>query len=631
MKITFPDGNVKEFSDGSSGYDIAMGIAEGLARNALGVEVDGTLQDVHKPITTDATVRIITFKDPEGKEMFWHSSAHLLAQAVKRLYPKAKPTIGPPIEQGFYYDFDDLEISQEDFENIEAEMKKIVKEAHATKRKEFGSKEEAKEFFKENPYKCEIIELAEEGLSAYEQGEFVDLCRGPHIPNTKMIKALKLTKMSGAYWRGDAKNKQLTRIYGITFPDKKELNEYLERMEEAKKRDHRRLMGEQQLVMLHEYAPGMPFFLPKGAHIYNQLLAFIREEYHTRGYEEVITPQMFNKKLWETSGHWEHYQDDLFNLDIEGQTFSLKPMNCPSHCLIFKRDSHSYRELPIRIADFCNLHRNELSGTLTGLTRVRKFSQDDAHIFCAMDQVESEVLGVLQFIKYVWEDVFGFKLTYYLSTRPDDKLGDDALWDKSEGMLKAALEKASIPYEIKEGDGAFYGPKIDIDLEDALGRKWQCPTCQLDFNLPERFELEYDGEDGKRHRPVMIHRAVLGSIERFMAIMIEHYAGKFPLWLSPNQVIILPIADRHNEYCDAIAKEFSGKGLQVHVDTRSESTKKKVRDAQVAKWNYILVIGDKEVESKTVNVRTRDEEVLGEKKVDKFIFELQEEIKEKKN
>lgn len=630
MNITLPDGSVKEFSNGATGHDVAMSIAEGLARNALGVEVDGKLQDVHAPITKDATVRIITFKDEEGKEMFWHSSAHLLAQAIKRLYPKAKPTIGPPIDNGFYYDFDDLHVTQDDLEKIEAEMKKIVKEAHQTKRVEYASKEEAKEIFKDNKYKIELVETSEGTVSAYEQGEFLDLCRGPHIPNTKMIKALKLTKISGAYWRGNSDNKQLTRIYGITFPDKKELKEYLAILEEAKKRDHRILGQQLQLFSFHELSPGSPFFHPNGTFMYNQLLSLMREEYRKRGYQEVITPLVYDKKLWETSGHWEFYRDDMFIVNMDHSEASIKPMNCPSHCLMYKMYAKSYRDLPVRMADFAPLHRNELKGALGGLTRVRKFSQDDAHIFCKEEQIHEEIKQVLDFIRFIYSEVFDVEYHVELSTRPEKSMGTDEQWEKAESSLKSALEDLGMKYVLNPGDGAFYGPKIDVHVEDSLKRTHQVGTVQLDFQLPQRFELEFDGEDGKRHRPVMIHRAVLGSLERFLALLVEHYAGKFPLWLSPTQVVILPIADRHLDYANEVAKKMEHAHLRVHVDDRSESTKKKVRDAQIAKWNYILVVGDKEVEDNTVNVRTREEEVLGEKKTDDFIAELVETIQSRK-
>jgi threonyl-tRNA synthetase len=639
IKITLPDGSTKQLEENSTGFDLAMSISEGLARNSLAIEVNGEVKDLHTKLTNNTEVKIITFKDDAGVEIFRHSTAHLMAQAVLRLFPESKLAIGPVIENGFYYDIGHAPFKEEDLLKIEEEMKKIVKENLPITREEVSTKK-ALELFKQNKFKVEIIKNIEEfgegktskqdTVSIYRQGEFFDLCRGPHIPRTGMIKAFKLIKISGAYWRADSTKDQLQRIYGISFPDKKDLNEYLTRIEEAAKRDHRKLMKQLELVMLHESAPGSPFFLEKGTIIYNELVEFIRKEYKKRGYSEVITPQMFNKSLWETSGHWEHYKENMFVLNSEGQEFSLKPMNCPSHCLIFANKTRSYKDLPLRIADFCNLHRNELSGTLSGLTRVRKFSQDDAHIFCSFDQVQSEIEAVLDFIKYVWEEVFGFNLTYYVSTRPDKFLGDIATWDEAERMLFNALQNKNISYSIKEGDGAFYGPKIDIDLEDALGRKWQCPTCQLDFNLPERFNLTFEGSDGKKQRPVMIHRAVLGSLERFYGIMIEHYAGKFPLWLSPVQVKILTLADRHNDYALKVCDFFKQKYIRAEVDFRSETISRKVRDAQLEKANYIIVIGDKEMQDKTITIRTRDGVILGAKNYESFCTDLVLEIANKK-
>jgi threonyl-tRNA synthetase len=631
VHVTFPDGTKKKVKDGMSVADVIKEhIGEGLLRAALAAKLDDRIVDLDTPVTKDATFRVLTFKDEEGKEVFWHSSAHLLAMAVLDIWPDAQLTIGPAIEQGFYYDFYKKEpFTQEDLAKIEKKMKEFVDKDIPFKKVNV-SYADAKKRIGKNEFKQELLdEYKDEQLSFYETGNFQDLCRGPHIPSTGHIKAFKLTGISASYWRGDAENASLQRIYGISFPDKKELKKHLQMMEEAAKRDHRKIGKDLDLYMVDDLSPGSPFFLPKGTIVYNELKRFIQEEYHKRGYKEVITPQMFNKKLWETSGHWEHYREDMFLLDVDGQEFSLKPMNCPSHVLIYKRDAHSYRDLPLRIADFGMLHRNELKGVLGGLTRVRKFAQDDAHIFCTEDQIEDEVFGVLEFFKYVWEEVFDFKLTYYLSTRPEKALGDKKIWEKSEKQLAAALEKAGISYEVKEGDGAFYGPKIDIDLTDAFGRKWQCPTCQLDFNMPARFGAEYEGADGKKHQVVMIHRAVLGSLERFMAMLIEHCAGKFPLWLSPVQVKLLPIADRHHEYCQKLWKQMNDAGLRVEIDDHALTVNKKVRNAQLEQVNYILVVGDKEVENKTVNVRTRENKVLGEKKVDSFLEELEKE-KERK-
>lgn len=631
VTLEFPDGSKNKYKQGITGLEIVKGISEGLARNTYAMKLDNTLVDITDPITKDAKILFITSKDKEGLEVLRHSAAHVFAQALLRVYPNAKIAIGPAIENGFHYDFQlDKSVNPEDLIKIEAEMKKIIDEKIPIVKKEIP-KAEALKIFKDNKFKVEMIsELSDKNIRVYEQGNFIDFCRGPHVPNTGMINAFKLTKVSGAYWKGDARNEQLQRIYGIVFPDKKDLNAYLKLLEEAEKRDHRKLTADLDLVYFHEYAPGAPFFLKKGTVIYNILIDFIRKEYKKRGYQEVITPQMYNKKLWEISGHWEHYRENMFIINVEGQEHSLKPMNCPSHCLIYNRDVKSYKDLPIRIADFCNLHRNEFSGTLTGLVRVRKFAQDDGHIFCRFDQIEDEVLGVLEFIKFVWNDVFNFKLEYYLSTMPEKALGTRELWDKAETLLKSALAKANIPFKIKPGEGAFYGPKIDIDIEDALGRKWQCPTCQLDFNLPHRFETMYVDDQSKKQEAVMIHRAVLGSLERFFGIMIEHYAGRLPLWLSPVQVKILPIADRHIEYCRKIAEEMKQHDLRVEINEKAETTSKKVREAQLEQVNYIIVVGDQEVNNSTVNVRTRDEKVLGEKKVAEFISQLEAEVKSKK-
>lgn len=630
IKITFPDNSVKEFDSSVTGLDIAKSISEGLARVSLAISLNGVLTDLNKPITKDAKIRLVTFRDEEGVEVFRHSTAHIMAAALLKVFPDAKPTIGPSVKEGFYYDFMMRPVSDADFLKIEEKMQEIVDGKIPFVRKEI-SKAEAKKLFSNNKYKLEMINELEEGtISIYQLGDFIDLCRGPHVLNSGYIKAFKLTKVAGAYWRGDAKNDQLQRIYGISFPDKKDLKAYFAFLEEAAKRDHRKIGKDLDLIYFHDFAPGAPFYLKKGAIIYNVLIDFIRQEYKKRGYEEVITPQLYNKKLWEISGHWEHYKDNMFIVNVEGQEHSLKPMNCPSHCLIFNRDLKSYKQLPIRIADFCNLHRNEFSGTLSGLFRVRKFAQDDGHIFCRFDQIEDEVLGVLDFIKYVWTQVFNFKLEFYLSTRPEKALGDKELWDKAEKILATALEKAKIEYKIKPGEGAFYGPKIDIDIEDALGRKWQCPTCQLDFNLPHRFETMYIEEKGGKKEAVMIHRAVLGSLERFMGVMIEHYAGKFPLWLSPVQVKILPITDRSFEYATQIRAVLEEKGLRTEIDLRSETISRKVREAQLEQVNYILVIGDNEEKNKTVNVRTRENEVKGELNLSEFITTLEQDIKDKK-
>jgi threonyl-tRNA synthetase len=573
---------------------------------------------------------VFDFTNPKDKEKFWHSSAHIMAAAVKRLFPTAQPTIGPPIEEGFYYDFAfERPFTDEDIVKINAEALNIIKERKKFEKKEI-SYAEAKKLFANNKFKLELIEDHKgEAISIYTLNDFVDLCRGPHVDYASDIKAFKLTKHSGAYWKGDSKNEQLQRIYGISFPDKKMMEDYVARIEKAERIDHRKLLKELDLAMFHEYSPGGPFFLPQGAVLYNELVSFIREEYWKRDYKEVITPQMFDKKLWEISGHWEHYKDSMFNLEVEGHTCSLKPMNCPSHCLIYNNSPKSYKDLPLRIADFCALHRNELSGALTGMSRVRKFSQDDAHIFCMLEQVQSEIESFIDFVNFVWVETLGFKLSFNLSTRPPNKLGSEEIWDKSEEMLKAALTKAKINYNLKEGDGAFYGPKIDIDLDDAFGRKVQCATVQLDFNLPHRFECMYEGADGKKHECVMIHRAVLGSLERFISILLESCEGKLPLWLNPVQVVVVPIADRHVDYCAKIVSQMRAHKIRAELDSRAESMNKKVREAQLRQANYILVAGDKELQNGTLAVRTRDNKVHGEKKSEEIIAQLIDEIKKK--
>src|SRR3989344_5293897 len=492
------------------------------------------------------------------------------------------------------------------------------------------SADEARVKFKHNKFKRELIDdAAGQTITIYTQGDYCDLCRGGHIPSTGLVKAFKLTKLSSAYWRGDAKNASLQRIYGISFPSQKMLDEHQEKQAEAEKRDHRKIGATLDLISFNDVSPGSPFFHPKGAHIINTLVAFMRSEYIKRGYQEVITPQLFHKELWETSGHWQHYHDNMFITQMDGQETAVKPMNCPSHALIFKSKVRSYRELPMRLADFSALHRNEVCGTLGGLFRVRKLSQDDSHIFCSEEQIEQEVHGVIDFVTFVYRDVFKFDFHVELSTKPEKAMGLEQLWNHAEGALKKSLEHAGLPFKVNPGDGAFYGPKIDFHIKDALGRSWQCATIQLDFNQPQRFGLEFDGADGKKHTPVMVHRALLGSLERFLGILIEHYAGNFPLWLNPNQVIVLPIADRHAEYGKQIVDALRDAGLRAELDGSAETTNKKVREAQMQKWNYILVVGDREVANKTVNVRTRDEKIHGEKKVDIFVKELLGEIARK--
>lgn len=633
ITITFPDGNAKQFPSGTSSLDIAQSISEGLMRATIAAKVNNTLTDATTPLTTDATVQLLTFKDEEGKQIFWHSSAHVLAQAVKELWPKTKLTIGPAIEQGFYYDFDiEKPFTPDDLSIIEKKVKEIVNRRIDFKR-ETISKKDLLTVMKERdePYKIEMITEKIKGneTTVYHQDDFVDFCRGPHVPNTKMIKAFKLTKIAGAYWKGNAKNKMLQRIYGIAFPDKKGLKEYLHLIEEAEKRDHRKIGKELDLYSFQDEAPGMPFFHAKGQHIWNVLVTFVRGLLKERDYQLVKAPIILNKDLWLRSGHWDHYSENMYFTKIDDQDFAVKPMNCPGHMLIFKNAMHSYRDLPIRMGEFGLVHRHELSGVLSGLFRVRMFTQDDAHIFCKdIEQSKTEILELLKLIDVIY-GTFGFEYTMELSTRPEKAMGEKKLWDQAESVLKEVLDSTGREYKVNEGDGAFYGPKIDFHLKDAIGRTWQCGTIQLDFQMPEKFDLNYEGADGKKHRPIMLHRAILGSVERFMGILVEHYAGKFPLWISPSQVRILTVADRHQEYAQQIAEKLKKQRLNVDIDARAETIPKKVRDAQLDQFNYILVVGDKEVESSTVTVRTRNGEVEGAQAIDVFIKRLVKEVQDK--
>ena len=628
ITLKLPDSKELKVEHGTPAIEIIKThLGEGLARSALAVEISGDLKDLYLPVTQSGDFRVLTFSHDKGKEVFRHSSAHLLAHAVAELFPEAKATIGPVVEEGFYYDFDHPPFTPEDLAKIEERMKEISKRSLQIRRLEF-SKEEAKKVFKENPYKIELIEDAgrEEKITAYKQGDFIDLCRGPHIPQTSMIKAVKLIKIAGAYWRGDSKNKQLQRIYGISFPDKKQLDEYNERIELAEKSDHRKLGKDLDLFSLHEISPGSVFFHPNGTIIYNLLRDFLREEYRKRKYQEVITPNIFHKSLWETSGHWEHFRQNMFLTQVEGQEYALKPMNCPCHIVIYKTKIRSYRDLPLRFADFGALHRNELSGTLGGITRVRKLCQDDAHIFCAAEHIEKEINDLIDFINFVYT-TFDFSYSVELSTKPEKSMGSPDLWEKAEQALQNALINKKIQFNLNPGDGAFYGPKIDFHIKDTLGRKWQCATIQLDFQLPERFNANYEGADGRKHRVVMIHRAIFGSLERFIGVLIEHFSGKFPLWLSPVQIILLPITDRHLDYCEKIKNEMFDKGLRVEIDSNVESMNKKVRNAQLRKIPLMLTIGDKEIEKKTVAVRTLDGNIKIGVPLDDFINKIIQNIR----
>ena len=633
ITLTFPDGSKKQYDKGVTPLKVAESIGPRLAQAALAAKVDDKNVDLYYKIEKDAKFRIFTFKDPEGKEVFRHSTAHIFAYAVQELFPKAKNTIGPAVDEGFYYDFDDLSITPADFEKIEKKMQEIIKKDIKTEKVVLTLKDVEKTFAG-NPYKIEMAkEFKKQGqeLTAYKMGAgFIDLCEGPHTISTGIIKAVKLIKIAGAYWRGDKKNKQLTRVYGISFPSEKELKDYLTMQEEASKRDHRKIGREQDLFMFHEFSPGSAFFMPKGTVIYNELLSFIRAEYFKRGYKEVITPQLYNKALWELSGHWQHYKENMFLMKVDDEDFSLKPMNCPSHVLMYKNSSHSYRDLPLRIADFCPLHRNELRGVIGGLTRVRKMSQDDGHIFCTQEQISGEIKSLLEFIKYVYVDVFKMPYSARIGTRPEKAMGDEKLWKNAEDILEDCCKKAKMNYSIASGEGAFYGPKVDFMVKDSLGREWQLATIQLDFQMPLKMGAEYEGADNKKHTVTMIHRAVFGSLERFIGVLVEHYAGKFPLWLSPVQARILTIADRFNPYAEKVSEQLKSAGIRVETDFMPETLNKKIRNAQIEQVNYILVVGERETKDGTVAVRTRDNVDHGAKKVDALIKQLQQEVAGKK-
>lgn len=632
IKITLPDGSVRECEKGTKIYDIASGISEGLARNALCAGLNGKLTGLDTPVEEDAELRIYTFKDEEGREVYRHTTSHILAQAVKNIYPTVKLAIGPAIKDGFYYDFEfKTPITQEDFPKIEAEMQRIIKANLPLVRNEL-SRQEAEALFRKfaEDYKIELLSAIPEGetVSTYTQGEFTDLCRGPHLSSTGKVKAFKLTSVAGAYWRGDSKNKMLTRIYGTCFDKKADLEAYITRMEEAKKRDHRKLGKELDLYDILPEGPGFPFFYPKGMVLRNILENFWREEHIKAGYVEIKTPMILNRDLWYRSGHWDHYKDNMYGVKIDDEDYAIKPMNCPGGMLVYKRSLHSYRDLPIRMGELGLVHRHELSGALHGLMRVRCFTQDDAHIFMMPEQIESEIIGVVKLIDRFYK-VFGFKYSVELSTRPQDFMGSVEQWDKATEALKSALNKLKQPFTVNEGDGAFYGPKIDFHLEDCIGRTWQCGTIQLDFQMPERFDLTYTGSDGEKHRPVMIHRVVFGSIERFMGILTEQYAGAFPMWLSPVQVKVLSLTERTAEKCLEIAKQLKEKGFRVETDNRNEKIGMKIREAQLEKVPYMLVIGDRDVEQEVVSVRDRKQGDLGAMKLEAFMEKIKKQVEEK--
>ena len=632
MKITLKDGSSKEYAQSMSVIDIAKDISEGLARVATAGEVDGEVVDLRTVIDKDCELNILTFNDEKGKGAFRHTTSHIMAQAIKRLYPDTKLAIGPSIEDGFYSDIDrETPLVAEDLEKIEAEMKKIVKEDLPIKQYTMP-RSEAIAYFKEKdePYKVELIEdLPEDSvISFYSQGEFTDLCAGPHLMSTKPVKAFKLTSLAGAYWRGSEKNKMLQRVYGTSYPKKAELEEYLHMMEEAKKRDHRKLGKELGLFMMREEGPGFPFFLPKGMELKNQLLDYWREIHKKAGYVEISTPIMLSRHLWETSGHWDHYKDNMYTTVIDDEDFAIKPMNCPGGILVYESEPRSYRDLPLRMGELGLVHRHEKSGQLHGLMRVRCFTQDDAHIFMTPEQVRDEIKGVVKLINEVYS-LFGFKYHVELSTRPEDSMGSDEDWDMATEALRGALDDLGLPYVVNEGDGAFYGPKIDFHLEDSIGRTWQCGTIQLDFQLPLRFNLEYTGADGEKHRPIMIHRVIFGSIERFIGILIEHFAGAFPTWLAPVQVKVLPISDKYMDYAQKVLDELNNSGVRAEIDTRAEKIGYKIREAQMKKIPYMLVVGAKEEEDGLVSVRSRFEGDEGQKTLSDFLAAIKMEIQAK--
>ena len=635
MKVTLKDGSVKEYAQAMSVIDIAKDLSEGLARAACAGEVDGEVVDLRTVVDHDAAVNILTAKDEKGLAALRHTTSHVMAQAVKRLYPNTKLAIGPSIADGFYYDMEfETPLTSDDFEKIEAEMKKIVKEDLKIERFTLP-REKAIEFMKEKeePYKVELIEDLPEGeeISFYQQGEFVDLCAGPHLMSTKEVgKAFKIMSLAGAYWRGDEHNQMLTRLYATAFAKKDELEAYITMMEEAKKRDHRKLGKELGLFMMHEAGPGFPFFLPKGMVLKNTLLDYWREIHRKAGYVEISTPVILNRSLWETSGHWDHYKNNMYTTVIDGEDYAIKPMNCPGGVLVYASEPRSYRDLPLRMGELGLVYRHEKSGQLHGLMRVRCFTQDDAHIFMTPEQIKDEIKGVAGLINEVYS-LFGFQYHVELSTRPEDSMGSDEDWEMATDALRSALDELQLPYVVNEGDGAFYGPKIDFHLVDCIGRTWQCGTIQLDFQLPQRFELEYVGADGEKHRPIMIHRVVFGSIERFIGILIEHFAGAFPTWLAPVQVKVLPISDKYMDYAQSVLNKLTEAGIRAEVDTRAEKIGYKIREAQTAKIPYMLVVGQKEEEENTVSVRSRAAGDEGARSLDTFIADILKEIETKEN
>ena len=632
VKIILPDGSAKEYAAGTTLGEAVKQLSNSLAKKVLAANVNGELTDLREELVDGSEVAFLTFEEDGGKHTLRHTASHILAQAVKRLWPEAKLAIGPAIDKGFYYDIDmEHTLTPEDLGKIEKEMSRIVKE-NLPITKSVMSRQEAIEFFKSKneDYKVELIEdLPEDAvISCYAQGDFIDLCAGPHVASTGKVKAFKLQSIAGAYWRGDEKNKMLQRIYGTAFEKKEELDAYLHMLEEAAKRDHRKLGKELGLFVIKEEGPGFPFFLPKGMALRNELENFWREVHHDFEYDEIRTPIILNKQLWETSGHWEHYRENMYTTIIDDEEYAIKPMNCPGGILVYQNEMHSYRDLPLRYAELGLVHRHELSGALHGLFRVRAFTQDDAHVFMLPEQMQSELMKVIELFDRIYSQ-FGLKYHVELSTKPDNAMGDDAIWEAATEALRNAIEAKGIDYVINPGDGAFYGPKLDYHIEDSLGRTWQCGTIQLDMNLPERFNVEYIGEDGQKHRTIMIHRACFGSMERFIGILTEHYAGAFPTWMAPVQVKILPISEKHVEYANELAKQMHRDYVRVEVDDRSEKIGYKIRQAQMAKVPYMLVVGDKEVEEGTVNVRKHGGDELGSVPFEEFFNSIKIEIKER--
>ena len=632
VKIILPDGSAKEYAAGTTLGEAVKQLSNSLAKKVLAANVNGELTDLREELVDGSEVAFLTFEEDGGKHTLRHTASHILAQAVKRLWPEAKLAIGPAIDKGFYYDIDmEHTLTPEDLGKIEKEMSRIVKE-NLPITKSVMPRQEAIEFFKakNEDYKVELIQdLPEDAvISCYSQGDFIDLCAGPHVASTGKVKAFKLQSIAGAYWRGDEKNKMLQRIYGTAFEKKEELDAYLHLLEEAAKRDHRKLGKELGLFVIKEEGPGFPFFLPKGMALRNELENFWREVHHDFDYEEIRTPIILSKHLWETSGHWDHYRENMYTTIIDDEEYAIKPMNCPGGILVYQNEMHSYRDFPLRYAELGLVHRHELSGALHGLFRVRAFTQDDAHVFMLPDQMQTELMKVIELFDRIYSQ-FGLKYHVELSTKPDNAMGDDAIWEAATEALRNAIEAKGIPYVINPGDGAFYGPKLDYHIEDSLGRTWQCGTIQLDMNLPERFQIEYIGEDGQKHRPIMIHRACFGSMERLIGILTEHYAGAFPTWMAPVQVKILPISEKHVEYAKELAKQMHRDYVRVEEDDRSEKIGYKIRQAQMAKVPYMLVVGDKEVEEGTVNVRKHGGDELGSVPFEEFFNSIKIEIKER--